>query len=108
MGQEAAGSSSISVGMAGVGRAAGGAARARMSDAFGLRSAAESGRNAAWSSMTGHAPAAASDIPEMPAWARAVQSQQSARHVRQTVAQTLREGDSSGAAATPDISEKED
>jgi type IV secretion system protein TrbL len=108
MGQEAAGSSSISVGMAGVGRAAGGAARARMSDAFGLRSAAESGRNAAWSSMTGQAPAAASDIPEMPAWARAVQSQQSARHVRQTVAQTLREGDSSGAAATPDISEKED
>ena len=108
MGQEAAGSSSISAGMAGVGRAAGGAARARMSDAFGLRSAAESGRNAAWSSMTGQAPAAANDIPEMPAWARAVQSQQSARHVRQTVAQTLREGDSGGAAATPDISEKED
>ncbi|WP_454883573.1 P-type conjugative transfer protein TrbL [Sphingomonas oryzagri] len=108
MGQEAAGSSSISAGMAGVGRAAGGAARARMSDAFGLRSAAESGRNAAWSSMTGQAPAATNDAPEMPAWARAVQSQQSARHVRQTVAQTLREGDSGGAAATPDISEKED
>ncbi|MDH7638091.1 P-type conjugative transfer protein TrbL [Sphingomonas oryzagri] len=108
MGQEAAGSSSISAGLSGVGRAAGGAARARMSDAFGLRSAAESGRNAAWSSMTGQAPAAANDAPDMPAWARAVQSQQSARHVRQTVAQTLREGDSGGAAATPDISEKED
>lgn len=108
MGQEAAGSSSISAGMSGVGRAAGGAARARMSDAFRLRSAAESGRSAAWSSMTGQAPAAANDTPEMPAWARAVQSQQSARHMRQTVAQTLREGDSGGAAATPDISEKEE
>ena len=108
MGQETAGSSSISAGMAGVGRAAGGAAHARMSDPFGLRSAAESGRNAAWSGMTGQAQAAANDTPDMPAWARAVQSQQSARHVRQTVAQTLREGDSGGAAATPDISEKED
>jgi len=110
MGQEAAGSSSISAGMSGVGRAAGGAARARMSDAFGLRSAAESGRNAAWSSMTSQAPAtpASDPAPEMPAWARAAQAQQSARHVRQTVAQTLREGDSGGAAATPDISEKED
>jgi type IV secretion system protein TrbL len=108
LGQEATGSSSVSAGLSGVARAAGGAARSRLSNAFGLRAAADEGRSAAWTSMAGQASADATGKPEMPAWARSAQAQQSARHVRQAVAQTLREGDRGGAAATPDISEKEE
>ncbi|MBV9841104.1 MAG: conjugal transfer protein TrbF [Sphingomonadaceae bacterium] len=44
LGQEAAGSSSMSAGLGGMARAAGNAARSGMSDALGLRDAARSGR----------------------------------------------------------------
>lgn len=109
LGQEAGGSSSIGAGMGGVARAAGSAARSHMSNALGFRAAAEEGRAAAWSAMSGQAStSAAGDSSGMPAWARDIQAQQSARHNRAAAIQTLREGDRGGASATPDIDEKED
>ena len=109
LGQEAAGSSSVGAGMGGVARAASSAARSRMSNALGFRAAAQEGRAAAWSAMSGQASTSSSgDSAGMPAWARDIQAQQSARHNRAAAIQTLREGDRGGASATPDIDEKED
>ncbi|CAA9522502.1 MAG: Conjugative transfer protein TrbL, partial [uncultured Sphingomonadaceae bacterium] len=43
-----------------------------------------------------------------PEWARQLRSEQSARHHRQVALQAVREGDRGGAAANPDIKERED
>jgi type IV secretion system protein TrbL len=43
-----------------------------------------------------------------PDWARQLRAEQNARHHRQTAMQAIKEGDGSGAAANPDIQEKED
>src|SRR5205085_2921729 len=45
---------------------------------------------------------------EAPIWARRLRSEQSARHHRHAALQTVREGDRGGAAANPDIKERED
>ncbi|MBW8754663.1 MAG: P-type conjugative transfer protein TrbL [Sphingomonadales bacterium] len=108
LGQESAGSSSMGAGLRGVATAAGNAARTRTAGAFGLREAAESGRKAAFDAMSGRTPAAAAREAQQPAWAQSLRRRQDARHHRQVVAQTLREGDRGGASATPDIKEKED
>jgi len=110
LGQEGAGSSSVAAGLRGGATAAGNAARARAAGAFGLREAAESGRNAAFDAMSGRTPAAAAPEAQeqQPPWAQSLRRRQDARHHRQVVAQTLREGDRGGASATPDIKEKED
>ncbi|NUQ17401.1 MAG: P-type conjugative transfer protein TrbL, partial [Sphingomonas sp.] len=46
-----------------------------------------------------------SDAPD---WARRLRSEQAARHHRQAALQAVREGDRGGAAANPDIKEKEE
>jgi len=110
LGQEAAGANSISAGLSGVVRAAGGMARARGSETFGIADAAERGRSAAWDVLNG-APAAAADRGgenPPPAWARDLRAEQSARHHRHVALQTLKEGDRGGASAAPDIEEREE
>ena len=112
LGQEAVGSSSIAAGVGGVAQAAGNGARTSMSNAFGLREAASSGRAAAWDALnrTGTAQAAASGGADggAPTWARELRAEQAARHHRHAALQTLKEGDRGGASATPDIKERED
>jgi type IV secretion system protein TrbL len=108
-GQSAAGSSSVTSGLSGVAQAAGSYARGRMSDAMGLGAAAEHRRAAATQAMdSGAATPSAGSPDHMPGWARAMHSQQSARHHRQVAAQAIRQGDHGGASATPDIKERDD
>jgi type IV secretion system protein TrbL len=114
MGQETSGSSSVGAGLAGVGIAARGAAARKMSDGAGLKQAAEQGRQAAWAAGTtgGGARSAASgeggpDGGAVPAWARQLQSAQTARHHRQTAMHALQAGDRGGHGATPDIKERD-
>ena len=79
--------------------------------AFGITEAAASGRQAAFDSLTNRqVPASGSGqtAEQQPAWAQSLRRQQDARHHRQVVAHTLREGDRGGASATPDIKERED
>jgi type IV secretion system protein TrbL len=111
LGQETSGSPTIAAGLGGVARATGAAARDRAEDIGGLGAAAERGRRAAFDagasggeSGSGAAPAEAA----APQWARRLRAEQAARHHRQVAVQALREGDRAGAAATPDIKEKED
>ena len=115
LGQAAAGSVSASAGLGGIGRAAGNAAKAKVTDTLGLKDAAEKGRQAAASAYAGttggstaQTGSTTGDASSAPDWARRLRSEQAARHHRQTAAQTLKEGDGGGASATPDISEKED
>ena len=111
LGQEASGSSSLGAGMRGVASAASGAARSRLSSALGLSEAAEAGRQGAFSAMAGRIADAASgdntDPRSVPGWARAMKAQASARHHRQAAAHALAQGDRGGAAATPDIKERD-
>ena len=111
LGQEAAGSTSVGAGLSGVASAAGNALRTRAANMFGLREAAVSGREAAFAATVNRRPAsapAAEGAEQPPAWAQALRRQQDARHHRQAVAHAVREGNSGGAGATPDISQKED
>ena len=111
LGQEAAGSSSVSAGMSGVVQAAGGAARSRMSAALGLGEAADSGRQAAFNALTNRtaaAPADAGGASTMPGWARAMKAQSSTRHHGQAAMHAVQQGDRGGHGATPDIKERED
>ncbi len=112
LGQEGAGSTSVAAGLKGVATAAAGAMRNRAAHAFGLGQAAATGRQAAFDALTDRQ-ASASTGPghaaeRQPAWAQSLRRQQDARHHRQVVAHTLREGDRGGASASPDITEKED
>lgn len=83
-----------------------------MSDAAGLGAAAERGRRAAmFAGSTGAGSGSASGggaADEAPQWARRLRSEQTARHHRHVALQAVREGDRGGAAATPDIKERED
>ncbi|WP_296614692.1 P-type conjugative transfer protein TrbL [Sphingomonas sp.] len=109
LGRETGGSS-----IGGMAAAAKGAAAQKMESTFGLGAAAERGRNAAWnalnrtpdSSNTGGGSGGASE--GTPAWARAMQGQQTARHHRQLAVHTLQQGDRGGASAHPDIKERND
>ena len=42
-----------------------------------------------------------------PAWAHSLRAQQTARHHRHMAVQTIKDGDRSGGAANPDLSQKE-
>jgi type IV secretion system protein TrbL len=112
LGQEAAGSSSVGAGMSGMARAAGGAARSRMSGALGLGEAAESGRQAAFNAMTGRNASSAGGesggASAMPDWAQSMKAQASARHHGQAAIHTIQQGDRGGHGASPDIKERED
>jgi type IV secretion system protein TrbL len=114
LGQAAAGSSSAGAALGGIGHAAGNAAKAKLADPLGLKDAAARGRQAGASAFTGGASgslaagASAGGGDGAPDWARRLRSEQAARHRRQSAAQAVKEGDGSGASATPDISEEED
>ena len=109
LGQEGAGSTSIGAGMAGVARAAGAAVKQRTGSALGIGEATESGRAAAWQAMAGKQRGGGEGAGESPpSWARSLKRQQDARHRRHVAAQTMKEGDRGGAAAVPDIREKDD
>lgn len=114
LGQETAGATTIGAGLGGVAAAAKGAAADRLRAASGLAAAASRGRDVAWNAGTtgssgetqnsSSSPATA-DGP--PAWAARLQNQQTTRHRRQAAMHTIREGDRSGASATPDIKERD-
>jgi type IV secretion system protein TrbL len=112
LGQETSGSSTVGAGLSGVASAGGAAIRDRMANAGGLAAASESGQRAAL--FTGSSRNAANDAPEggapggAPDWARRLRAEQNARHHRQSAMQAIKEGDGGGAAANPDIQEKED
>jgi len=110
LGKETAAAPTMSAGLGGVARAAGNAARARASSALGLGEAASRGREAAWNALnrTGGDTATQSAAEEaVPAWARAMQRQQTTRHHRQVALHALQQGDRGGASATPDIKERD-
>ena len=112
LGQETGAAPTVAAGLGGMARAAGGAIQQKATGAAGIGEAAQSGRDAAWRALNNNgAPAGQTgSAPDdaAPAWARALHSQQTARHHRHAAAQALREGDRGGASATPDIKEKED
>jgi type IV secretion system protein TrbL len=58
-------------------------------------------------SAAGGAADAASST-DTPDWARRLRSEQTARHHRHVAMQAIRDGDCGGAAANPDIKERED
>lgn len=113
LGQETAGSSSVGAGLGGMARAAGNTARSRMSQAFGLSEAASSGRAAAHNAFNqaggGSSPAGSTPASDgAPAWARAMRSEQTARHHRHVALQAIKDGDRGGGSATPDIKERDE
>jgi type IV secretion system protein TrbL len=112
LGQETAASPTVGAGIGGVARAAGGAAKSRMSAALGVSEAAERGRDAAFNAMAGRTASSSrggeDSASAMPGWARAMKAQQSARHHRQTAVRALEQGDRGGYGANPDIKERDD
>jgi type IV secretion system protein TrbL len=112
LGQETTGSASIGAGLSSIGATAARAAGDRLSSAAGLGAAAERGQRAAFMAgahTTGSAASAGSAAADSaPQWARQLRSEQAARHHRHMALQTIRDGDHGGAAANPDISEKEE
>jgi type IV secretion system protein TrbL len=112
LGQETSGSSSVGAGLGGVASAGGAALRDRMTHGGGLAAAAERGQHAAL--FAGSSRSAANDAAEAgavngaPDWARQLRAEQSARHHRHSAMQAIKDGDGGGAAANPDIQEKED
>ena len=111
LGQETSGESSLAAGLGGIAGAGRAAVGARIRNAGGLAASAERGEQAAL--FAGAAPARTSPQPsqasrDAPDWARRLRSEQSARHHRHAAMQAIREGDRGGAAANPDIKEKED
>ena len=118
LGKETAASPSVSAGLGGVARAAGNAARSRVSGSLGLGEAAAGGRQAAWNALNQNSTQVSSSPPSggpggggetggTPAWARAMRAEQSSRHRRQLAIHTLQQGDRGGASATPDIKERD-
>ena len=113
LGQETSGSSSVGAGLSGIASAGGAAAKARLGNAAGLGAAAERGQRAALfagatSSRAADAAVSGGGAGEAPDWARRLRAEQTARHHRHVALQAIRDGDRGGAAANPDIKEKED
>ena len=113
LGQETSSSSSVGAGLSGIANASGAAARTRLSNAAGFGAAAERGQRAALSagatsSRAADSVATAGSASEAPDWARQLRAEQTARHHRHVVLQAIKDGDRGGAAANPDIKEKED
>ena len=112
LGQETSGEATISAGVGGVAAAGAMGARSKLRAASGLSSAAERGERAAL--FAGASPSReANAAPEgqnggAPDWARRLRSEQAARNHRHAAFQAVREGDRGGAAANPDIKEKEE
>ena len=113
LGQETSGASTIGAGIGGMATAAKGAAANRLRSIGDVSGAAERGSDAAWNAgTTGRAGAPAANSSgearrAPPAWAARLQSEQTARHRRQTAIHAIKEGDRGGASATPDIKERD-
>jgi type IV secretion system protein TrbL len=117
LGQETSDSTSIAAGLGGVRAAASGAASQGVRTAAArvtrpIREGAARGSQAAWDAgrMSSAPPAEASAAPlsdPAPAWARSLRAQQAARHHRHMAMQTIKDGDRTGGAANPDLSQKE-
>ncbi len=111
LGQETSGSTSVGAGIGGVATAARGAAAQRMGGAFGIREAAERGRQAAWRAGNNGPASGNADgntgAASMPSWARNLKATQTARHHRQAALHAVQSGDRGGASATPDIKERD-
>ncbi|RIV80346.1 P-type conjugative transfer protein TrbL [Pelagerythrobacter aerophilus] len=107
LGHETGGSS-----IGGMASAARGAVAQKASGAFGLRAAAEHGRQAAWGAMN-RTPAPSSTAAGnttgdgMPGWARKLHAVQTARHQRQMAIHAVQSGDRGGGSASPDIKERD-
>ena len=111
LGQETAANPTVGAGLSGVAQAAGNSMKQRASEALGLGEAAEQGRQAAWRALSGAKPAqrgGEGGESAAPEWANAIRRQQDGRHHQRIATETLKEGDRGGAAAVPDIDEKED
>ena len=112
LGQETSGSESVGAGLAGVAAAGGAAARQKLGTLGGIAAAAERGQRAALFAGSDRSGASAAGPAESsgaaPDWARRLRSEQASRHHRQAALQAVREGDGGGAAANPDITEKEE
>jgi type IV secretion system protein TrbL len=111
LGQETSGSATVGAGFGGVASAGGAAIRGRIANAGGLAAAAERGQRSALfagSSRSAESAVEAAASNGAPNWARQLRAEQSARHHRQSAVQAIREGDGGGAAANPDIRQKED
>jgi type IV secretion system protein TrbL len=105
LGQETPETASAS---AGVGTAAGTSIKNKVTNGGGI---AASGQGTALFAGPSHAPVSdnqAGASSQAPQWARRLRAEQSARHHRQSAMQAIREGDGGGAAANPDIKEKEE
>ena len=112
LGQETSGSATIGAGLSGIASAGGAAIRDRMANAGGLGAAAQRGQRAALFAGSSRSAASAElhsgGSTATPDWARRLRSEQTSRHHRQAALQAIREGDGGGAAANPDIKERED
>jgi type IV secretion system protein TrbL len=112
LGQETSGSASVGAGVRGMASAAAASASQKMSDAGGVGAAVEKGQRAALfagaKSTRSESASADQSGGDAPQWARQLRSEQATRHHRQIALQAIREGDRGGAAANPDISERED
>ena len=116
----------VASGLSGVARAAAGAESQPFRDMAGraassLSDSAQRGRAGAWRATGGSSPVAGAPSPAAsgaeatggqgtapPAWARQLQSAQSAHVRRHAVLQTIKDGDRPGGSANPDLSSKED
>ena len=110
LGKETATTPSVGAGLGGVARAAGNAARMRMSSALGLGDASGSGRQAAWNALneTSRPASEGAGAANAPAWAQSLRADQAARHHQQVAVHALQQGDRGGASATPDIKERDE
>lgn len=112
LGQETSGESGIAAGLGGIANAGAAAARQKIENVGGLAGAADRGRRAALFAGSASSPASVVEpghpSDEAPAWARKLRSEQAARHHRHAALQALHHGDRGGAAANPDIKEKEE
>ncbi len=122
----ASGAAGVASGLSGVARAAASAASQPFRDMAGraassLSDSAQRGRAGAWRATGGTSPVAGAPSPAAsgaeatggqgaapPAWARQLQSAQSAHVRRHAVLQTIKDGDRPGGSANPDLSSKED
>ena len=114
LGQETSGNAGVGAGLGGIAGAGGAALRQRMANAGGIAAAAERGQRAALfaGARANRTGAVAAEPAEgaggTPDWARRLRSEQASRHHRQAALQAIREGERGGAAANPDIGEKEE
>jgi type IV secretion system protein TrbL len=109
LGQATAATPGVAAGLGGIARAAGQAARSRVSGALGMQEAVQSGQNAAWAALAGNSSeVSAPSVSGAPDWARRLGSEQTRRHRTQAALHALRDGDRGGGSLTPDIRERED